>query len=92
MSKAAKQKLARKTIATNILYARTMLGWSQEQLAERADLHRTQIGEIERQTSGASVDSLMLLGSALGIPPHVLLMPSTEAHPIILAACAKKRG
>jgi transcriptional regulator with XRE-family HTH domain len=85
MPKAAPQKAARKVLAANILYARTMLGWSQEQLAEKAHLHRTQIGELERQTSGASVDSLAMLGRALGLPMHVLLTPPTEAHPLILA-------
>lgn len=84
MPKAAPQKAARKVLATNILYARTMLGWSQEQLAEKASLHRTQIGELERQTSGASVDSLSMLSRALGLPMHVLLMPPAEAHPLIL--------
>ena len=63
-----------------------MLGWSQEQLAEHAGLHRTQIGQLERQTSGASVDSLWMLAGALGIPMHVLLMPPVEAHPLILSA------
>lgn len=41
MAKSAPQRSVRRIIATNLLYARTMLGWSQEQLAERAGLHRT---------------------------------------------------
>ncbi len=92
MPKVAPQKSARKIIATNILYARTMLGWTQEHLAEKARLHRTQVGALERQTSGASVDSLEMLATALGVPMHVLLMPPAQAHPLILASVDRKKA
>ena len=69
-----------------------MLGLTQEELAELADLDRTQIGAIERLVSGASVDSLGMLGKAVGVPAHVLMMPPTEAHPIILALIDKRHN
>ncbi len=86
MPKSQSQPVTRKIVASNLLYARTLLGWSQEHLAEAAGMHRTQVGQIERATSGISVDSLTLLAKATGLPPHVLLMPSAQAHPLILSA------
>lgn len=42
---------------------REELGWSQERLAERADLNRSYLGEIER---GAAVPSLVTLAKLAG--------------------------
>lgn len=89
MPKGSPHSESRKFLAVNLKYGRTLLGLTQEQLAERANLDRTQIGAIERQASGASIDSLGMLGKALGVPSHVLIMPPAEAHPIILAASEK---
>jgi len=90
MPKSQSQPVTRKIVASNLLYARTLLGWSQEELADRAGMHRTQVGQIERATSGVSVDSLTMLAKATGLPPHVLLMPSVHAHPLILEALGNK--
>lgn len=92
MPKGKRFPQTRQYVALNIKYARTMLGLTQEELAELADLDRTQIGAIERLVSGASVDSLGMLGKAVGVPAHVLMMPPTEAHPIILALIEKRHN
>ena len=47
---------------------RTELGISQEELAERADLHRTYIADIERGTRNVSLENIEKLAKALRIP------------------------
>jgi transcriptional regulator with XRE-family HTH domain len=42
-------------------------GWSQEQLAERADLNRSYLGEVERGHAMPSLTTLGKLASAFGI-------------------------
>jgi len=42
-------------------------GWSQEQLAERADLNRSYLGEVERGRAVPSIVTVAKLAAALGI-------------------------
>lgn len=42
-------------------------GWSQEQLAERADLNRSYLGEVERGRAVPSIVTVAKLAGALGI-------------------------
>jgi transcriptional regulator with XRE-family HTH domain len=42
-------------------------GWSQEQLAGRADLNRSYLGEIERGTVVPSIETAAKLAAALGV-------------------------
>jgi transcriptional regulator with XRE-family HTH domain len=46
---------------------------SQEGLAERASLHRTAVGQLERGERVARVDTLVKLAGALDMPPEDLL-------------------
>jgi transcriptional regulator with XRE-family HTH domain len=48
-------------------------GWSQELLAERADLNRSYLGEVERGSAIPSLATAAKLASALGIPLSGLL-------------------
>jgi transcriptional regulator with XRE-family HTH domain len=48
-------------------------GLSQEQLAERADLDRTYISDIERGTRNPGIKNVVRLARALGIPTAKLL-------------------
>ena len=46
---------------------------SQELLAEKADLHHNFIGEIERGEKAASIDTLVKIAHALGVPVRTLV-------------------
>ena len=46
---------------------RTQRGWSQEELAERADLHTTYIGQLERGEKNATIESISKVAAALNI-------------------------
>jgi transcriptional regulator with XRE-family HTH domain len=46
---------------------------SQEELAVRASLHRTAVGQLERGERVARVDTLVKLAGSLGLPPGELL-------------------
>jgi transcriptional regulator with XRE-family HTH domain len=42
-------------------------GWSQEKLGEKADLHHTYVGAVERGEKNASIDTLDKIADAMGI-------------------------
>ena len=44
---------------------RKELGWSQEQLAEVADVHRNFVGHVERGEQNVSIDSLVRFSVSL---------------------------
>lgn len=63
---AAKQK-HRRLLGENIRIIRKAAGFSQEVLAEKADLHHNYIGELERGEKAASIDTLLKIAKALGV-------------------------
>lgn len=64
---------ARKVFATNVRRRRVALGLTQETLGERAGVHRTFIGAIERAENNVSIDTMERLAIALGLPLSALL-------------------
>ena len=48
-------------------------GWSQELLAQRANLNRTYVGDLERNLATPSLLTLEKLSQALGCSPSALL-------------------
>jgi transcriptional regulator with XRE-family HTH domain len=67
---------ARQRIAANLKQLRTAQGWSQEQMAERADFHRTYVSQLERCVTNISIDGLEKLAMALGVDIVALLVTS----------------
>ena len=56
-----------KVIGEAIRRFRKRAGFSQEKLAEKADLHPVYIGELERGEESASIAALMRIAKALGV-------------------------
>lgn len=52
---------------------RERLGISQEELAARAELHRTYVGGVERGERNISLLNLLRIAQALGVSPADLL-------------------
>jgi transcriptional regulator with XRE-family HTH domain len=68
----------RKVFANNLRQLRTAAGFSQEELAFRADLDRTYISALERGVYSASVVTIERLAHALSVEPAELLRRSTR--------------
>ncbi len=63
----------RKSFGKNLRERRLALGLSQEELAERADLHRTYVGSVERGERNVSLENIVRLADALKVKPSDLL-------------------
>ncbi len=61
-----------KKVGLNIRKYRGKKGWSQEQLAFEADLHRAYIGQIERGEKNIGLINLERIAKALNIEPNEL--------------------
>ena len=57
----------RVVVGERIRTLRKERGWSQEVLGERADLHHTYVGAVERGEKNASIDTLDKIADALGV-------------------------
>jgi transcriptional regulator with XRE-family HTH domain len=57
----------------NLAYCRKLAKLSQEELAVRASLHRTAVGQLERAERVARLDTFVKLAGSLGIDPCDLL-------------------
>jgi transcriptional regulator with XRE-family HTH domain len=61
------------SFGTAVRQLRDRQGWSQEDLAERADLNRSYVGELERGKAIPSLLTLEKIAGALGISTTSLL-------------------
>lgn len=57
----------------NLARARRLAGLSQEELAQRASLHRTEIGMLEHGQRVARIDTVIKVAGAMAIEPRELL-------------------
>lgn len=62
----------RKRFAANLRRARKDAGISQEELASRCELHRTEVSLLERGGREPRLGTLMKLSAALGTTPEAL--------------------
>lgn len=72
MSAEAKSVAAR--FGDNLRFHRRRAGMSQERLGEHAELHRTEIGLLERGARVPRIDTLIKLANALSVPPGEFLV------------------
>ncbi|MCP8892822.1 helix-turn-helix domain-containing protein [Sphingomonas faeni] len=70
---------ARDILAQNLRALRRTKGWSQEELADRAQIDRTYVSALERCIYAASVDVLDRLANALGVTVATLFDEGTSA-------------
>jgi transcriptional regulator with XRE-family HTH domain len=63
----------RRQLGLNLQRLRHQKGWSQEELAFEAELHRTYVSGIERGVRNPTVVILARIAKALGVVPAVLL-------------------
>jgi transcriptional regulator with XRE-family HTH domain len=71
----------RKTFAENLKKVRRARGWSQEELAHRADIDRTYVSLLERQIYSATLDVISKLAVALEVEPSELLKRNRKINP-----------
>ena len=69
---------ARKVFASRLRQIRQVKGLSQEDLADRAGLHRTYVGSVERGERNISIDNIERLAKALEIDIIELLNEELE--------------
>ena len=63
----------RKVIARNVRAFRQERVWSQEELADRAGVHRTYISQVERAVTNPTATVIARIAAALGVDPSELL-------------------
>lgn len=66
------------TFGRNVQSARQALGISQEELADRAGLHRTYIGMVERAERSISLQNAKKIADALNVTLDILLNNGKE--------------
>jgi transcriptional regulator with XRE-family HTH domain len=59
--------------ARNLVAARAHRGLSQEELADRAGMHRTAVSLLERRGRDPQLETIVKLARALGVKPAALL-------------------
>lgn len=62
-----------KAFGAKVQYYRNQLGLSQEKFAEKANVHRTYIGTVERGETNLTLLNVYKLAQALGVSPKDLL-------------------
>lgn len=63
----------RRRLAANIIRLRKERGWSQEELADRAGLHRTYISGVERGVRNPTITVVARIAEALGVEAVYLM-------------------
>jgi transcriptional regulator with XRE-family HTH domain len=69
---------ARRVFASRLRQIRQVKGLSQEELADRAGLHRTYVGSVERGERNISIDNIEVIAKALGVDIIELLKKEPE--------------
>lgn len=67
---------AKQLLAANVLRLRRMKQWTQEELSYEAGLHRTMVGQIERERRNVTLATMEALAAALEVDIEELLAMS----------------
>ena len=70
----------KRVFGTNVRFYRERKGLTQEELAEKSELHRTYISDIERFQRSISLSNIQKIADALGVAAYRLFMegPNNE--------------
>lgn len=63
----------REALGANLKRLRSLKGWSQEQYAFEAGIHRTYVSDIERGARNPTIEILVKLAKPLGVEPADLI-------------------
>lgn len=63
----------RKVVGSNVKYYRFLVGFTQEQLAEKCDLSPRYISDIENANGNIPIDTLEKIAKHLKIEPYLLV-------------------
>ena len=63
----------RKRLGSNLKRLRLMQGWSQEEFADRAGIHRTYVSDIERAARNPTITIVEKLAKPLQVSASALL-------------------
>jgi len=86
-----KNTSSRESLAANLRAARSLFGWSQEELGFECGLKRTYIGALERHEVNPGIDNLDKLAVGMGLHPCTLLLDPTKAYSEIYQAASTVR-
>jgi len=76
----------RDALSRNLQLGRTIFKWTQEELGNRCNLHRSHISALERADLSVGVDAIDGIAVAFDVLPHVMLLPPGEAQLKLLEA------
>jgi transcriptional regulator with XRE-family HTH domain len=90
----------RRQLARNLKRLRTEKGWSQEELADQAGLHRTYVSGVERGVRNPTITIVATLAKALGVPairafggalsiPHSLISAQISLLRVPVIPCSR---
>jgi transcriptional regulator with XRE-family HTH domain len=71
----------RACLSVNMRKLRQLKGWSQEEFAHEAGLHRTYVSDLERGARNPTITVVEKLAVALGVRVGALLDEPGETHP-----------
>lgn len=81
----------RRSIGKIIRGERLKHGWTQEELAEKIDIHPSFVGQMERGLKAASLDTLKRLSAIFGIKTADLLKEGTPLQPLVGAQSVERK-
>ena len=81
-----KRLTPRVALGLRIKELRAARGMTQEQLADHAGFFRTYMSRVETGAANPTFDALLVLATALHVPPAALFEPPEGANPISVRA------
>ena len=76
-----KNQNIRKVLGDNVKYYRFLIGYTQEQLAEKCELSPRYISDIENYNGNISIDTLSKIANILKIESYLLI--KQQEHPTL---------